>query len=89
MDAAYLTTLLEPQPKRCQNTENSEVAGLRKERKSSGLNQDIIQILYRYYTDIIQILYRYYTDIILKGHTKFTIVSIRLSIILVTASSVL
>ena len=78
MDAAYLTTLLEPQPKRCQNTENSEVAGLRKERKSSGLNQDIIQILYRYYTDII-----------LKGHTKFTIVSIRLSIILVTASSVL
>ena len=31
-DAAYLTTLSVPQAKRCQNTENSEVAGLRKER---------------------------------------------------------
>jgi len=32
IDAAYLTTLLVSQAKRCQNAENSEVAGIRKLR---------------------------------------------------------
>lgn len=72
IDAAYLTTLLVPQAKRCQNTENSEVTGLRKERVVA----------------CIQILSRHFSEGTETCRIQCTIVGIRLSNIPARASSV-